>query len=286
MICPRRRNNLRGNSVKVVDCIAETMIEKIRPLEARAPNCYFCGIALPEMLDLCLRINGFDQKYLCTQCGYYIEDNRRSPSPISPQLQKEVEPPPATVLLNIQHNRSETKDNLSRVKCRLCPETFESISIRNHHQKTNHTNPLTGAFKCPFCELEMKQITNLQVHVMRHTGVLPATCEVCGKGFAHAAFLQKHMRSHCVHREFICSICDKGFKYKHGLVQHQLLHTNERPFACDECSKTYRDLSDLRRHKYLHGGVEKRFKCIICYKQFFENKWLRQHMRIHEKTMG
>lgn len=282
MIRPRRRIILR----KVAPPILTESTTDISKPPHEPPNCDFCGIELPDMLDLCLRINGFRQKYLCTPCGYYMEDNQQGIN-LSPASNTIDNSDDAVSLLNSQHIHPEIqKDDDASVKCRLCPNTFESIAIRNQHQKAAHRNPLTAAFKCPFCALEMKQISNLEVHVMRHTGSLPATCEICGKGFAHAAFLQKHMRSHSGDREFVCQVCDKGFKYKHGLVQHQLLHTNERPFACEVCPKTYRDLSDLRRHKYSHGGVEKRFQCVVCHKQFFENKWLRQHMRIHEKQIG
>lgn len=290
MIRPRRRITLRSKVIR--DDGAINAIEPTKD-ESKALNCNSCGVELRDMLEFCRRINGFGQKFLCTQCGNDMEQRCADSllGVIPPTLsdvenhQAETETdddaaPSHQLTIELLGSKSDPKDG-DDVQCRICPRTFASTAARNHHHSASHRNARTGAFRCPYCALEMKQISNLQVHVMRHTGRLPCVCAICGKGFPHAAFLQKHMRAHSGARDFVCATCDKGFKYKHGLVQHQLRHTNARPFACDQCAKTYRDLSDLRRHKYTHGGVAKRFECAVCAKQFFDQKWLRQHMRIH-----
>ncbi|XP_034486514.1 zinc finger protein 184-like [Drosophila innubila] len=56
----------------------------------------------------------------------------------------------------------------------------------------------------------------------------------------------------------------------------------EKNFVCDVCGWSFRDISNLKSHALRHSG-EKKFKCMECDRQFFDNPQLRLHVRVHHK---
>lgn len=287
------------------------------------PTCNRCGIKLQNLYNFCLRIDGFDQKFLCIRCSEDVErkflydhEEDANSDLLQAKSKQETQCLQIEKIQNIVNtggyctdsssgddlygcskcdanfstaieldNHTSTKHKFkNRVKCRICPDTFKVASLRNNHEIDAHKNTDTDNFVCIHCNREMKKIQCMETHVLQqHEGTYHMTCEVCGKGFNRKSLLKNHMENHNESKDYECHLCYKKFRLKYGLTRHILRHSDERPFSCNQCDKTYRDMSDLRRHRYSHGGYEKKFSCLICEKKFYENKTLRYHLRTHEK---
>ena len=127
--------------------------------------------------------------------------------------------------------------------------------------------------------------SQLQKHVLIHTGDRPFKCNSCEKSFtqkSHVTFHQKtvHSKDGFSHKKFLCLVCGRGFSTKGVLNKHKMLHTNERPYKCDICSKSFVQKSHLNVHFAKHTG-QRPFPCLECGKQFTTKQHLKEHSLLH-----
>lgn len=174
--------------------------------------------------------------------------------------------------------------------CLVCEvDKFKTITERQRHEIDVHFNPKTLRYFCTMCEYTTISCNNLSRHMLTHSQKRTHVCEVCGKSFIRPHHLELHAFIHTDKKPFDCTLCKskRSFKHNIGLQLHlRRIHSDQpRRYPCDQCDKVFKDSSDRRRHRWTHGGFEKKFKCTMCSMAFFENKFLRMHMKKHAKVM-
>lgn len=207
-------------------------------------------------------------------------------------------------------------ENIKRLKCAYCPETFLHYSSKNLHEAKTHTKK--KAYKCKDGGCKDKAFysqSQLILHTKRHhTNDRPFVCTICSKGYVVKGELDNHLITHNDDkRQHQCEICGKHFLRKSSILTHiqkvhikderydcnycdakfpkiKLLAThiqdNHREYyACDVCDKTFNNSRNLTSHKYLHKA-DKKFACPVCpKKKFGANHLLRRHIRDSHPTI-
>lgn len=84
--------------------------------------------------------------------------------------------------------------------CEICGASFKrKENLDQHMRKHESTVEERKKFVCPVedCKSTFTRESNLKTHMKSvHGGVLPYTCEICGKGFLYPSLLCLHMESH------------------------------------------------------------------------------------------
>ena len=107
-------------------------------------------------------------------------------------------------------------------------------------------------------------------------------CKLCTRSFKVQYALQHHIKyKHTQPIEFKCEACEKCFDQKYQLIRHAKAHSDVRDFLCLQCGNKYKTPDILLNHtKSVHGG-ERRYKCNICEKAFFNSTKLKEHSLLH-----
>ena len=92
--------------------------------------------------------------------------------------------------------------------------------------------------RCQYCMKTFKCKSQLEVHVLTHTGEKPYTCDVCDKSFTRTSHLQTHKLIHTGEKPHECELCKKRFVTKGELTRHMRTQTGEKPPKCDICHKS------------------------------------------------
>ncbi|XP_075158031.1 uncharacterized protein LOC142231301 [Haematobia irritans] len=173
------------------------------------------------------------------------------------------------------HCGDQSKANNNNNKkwyCKQCSKSFRSQQILDEHKAQQAcTNPIVvrygrprfeippeyialspdNRYKCYFCKMMFKSISNYKTHLLIHENIKP----------------------------FPCSQCPKSFRTRYALSNHELIHNNEKPFACDICGQSFRQVIHLKHHLMNKHSFNKPIKCSIC-SEGFVTKWrLRDHLR-------
>lgn len=84
------------------------------------------------------------------------------------------------------------------IKCHLCKECFSCISTFINHQKRHKKkNNVNFQYLCNSCSYSSPYPGYMKTHLMRHYGVKPFKCQVCGSSYVSKAQLsQHHLLSH------------------------------------------------------------------------------------------
>lgn len=96
-------------------------------------------------------------------------------------------------------------------------------------------------FKCTVCERAFYQKSNLDEHMLCHTGERPHKCIICEKTYTRSAHLRNHYRN------------------VHGLMESlKVIHgdTRQRPHKCVICEKAYTRSAHLKRHSQSAHNLE------------------------------
>uniref|UniRef100_A0A8C6WHL6 Zinc finger protein 865 n=1 Tax=Neogobius melanostomus TaxID=47308 RepID=A0A8C6WHL6_9GOBI len=164
-------------------------------------------------------------------------------------------------------------------------------------------------FSCSHCGLRVRWKSELESHMVVHTGEKPFKCSLCEKSYTQKSTLNAHMKIHSREKPHVCSLCEKGFHQSQHLRDHQhsihhvcpvcssrfpddldkhlKTHVEEgtlhasflKPFSCSKCGKSFRWKSQLQKHTSAH--MEGRHKCPVCERRYVRKHTLTLHMRIH-----
>lgn len=135
-----------------------------------------------------------------------------------------------------QHIRTHTE---GRPKCPECGSTFASaFSLFRHRAKAHNLEHSYTTHKCNLCDKIFFSLSELNLHIQRHSDQKVHTCPECEKSFSAKGNLRIHMRTHAKEKLYQCDICANTFSHPYSLVSHRRIHTNEFPYTCTECGKS------------------------------------------------
>ena len=106
--------------------------------------------------------------------------------------------------------------------------------------------------RCPLCNKQFTNKTNLQVHLRMHRDLRPHRCLYCEKSFTQKSTLRTHLRTHTGEKPFVCSQCARAFSDYSTYRKHQRVHSGEKPYICDICLKAFSQSGNMIRHRQTH----------------------------------
>ena len=223
-----------------------------------------------------------------------------------------------------------------RSVCKACGLIcFDSETLEAHIQKThgeqNSAERAVGVSKrrmsrvsdkpvCDICGWVCKDNTatsmSFKVHMRRHTGEKPFTCELCSVAFRYRANLKRHMILHADVQRFLCQYCARSFQQNQSLLNHIAKHHHTikgdpdsadevhrkgiraaraarcKSTLCELCGKSYSCSAALQVHKCSGGGVfggnagreafmARAFGCNVCNMAYTSASKLYRHVPSH-----
>ena len=126
--------------------------------------------------------------------------------------------------------------------------TTEQFLKRVRERKESSKQPQ----RCPLCNKQFTNKTNLQVHLRMHRDLRPHRCLYCEKSFTQKSTLRTHLRTHTGEKPFVCSQCARAFSDYSTYRKHQRVHSGEKPYICDICLKAFSQSGNMIRHRQTH----------------------------------
>lgn len=168
--------------------------------------------------------------------------------------------------------------------CNECGMQFRSSSKIHAHRKSVHGGKLPH--QCDICQEQFVTKAQLQVHMIKHTGVKPNACGQCDKRYNTAGQLKAHqLHIHSDHPpEYNCDQCGKVMATQRGLERHKQAHIGAKPFICGVCMRALADAHTLKIHMRIHTG-EKPFECDVCGKKFVDRRDMVKHKKKAHKNL-
>ncbi|CAF0960141.1 unnamed protein product [Rotaria sordida] len=160
-----------------------------------------------------------------------------------------------------RHNTNATIPNVNKnlPSSILATPTAEGLTItaiNQTGQKQIFMAKQLGNLKKYQCSLCEKIVTNIQIHVRRHTNDKPYPCTYCEKRFTNSGDLQIHVR----------------------------IHTGEKPYACPLCLKSYRTIGNFNSHVKTHDSGTRPHRCELCNQTFPIPKDWYSHLRSSHRS--
>ena len=176
-------------------------------------------------------------------------------------------------------------NELVRLKCELCDNTFGSRGSLKSHFNSNHSRSTEN--QCNICDKYLDTKSHLKRHIDSVHKVLEGSisCDKCNKSFTSTDNLRKHID--VVHKnikKYSCKDCSQEFSYYASFKSHRVLQHEAEPSKCQLCEKTFTSKRQLKKHdSIVHEFKEKKtikVKCNICKKNFLSKITLDQHVKV------
>ena len=111
------------------------------------------------------------------------------------------------------------KSKANEYQCRLCLEKLIGIDVINPTLQNEE-------YSCQFCELKMKEESELREHEATHTQQSAINCDICDKVVKTQKDLDAHMTNHAGTSSIKCPICDYKAKTAEEVQGHMNSHDN------------------------------------------------------------
>ncbi|XP_064651993.1 zinc finger protein 91-like [Lineus longissimus] len=272
--------------------------EKSRPATSFA--CRKCSDMFSSQSDLMQHIvDNHTMAYVCNDCGQRFKTStllykhRR-------KISKETKMLDSSILIPVSLTTVDVQETKNIYECGICFKQLSSHhSIRRHiqsmHEPKRKAPIVTYQYNCQVCNKSFSTVSNLNRHMVTHSGDKPFACEHCEKRFTQATHYKRHVvTTHGTggSQHFICMHpgCGRKYAYDHDLKSHMSqVHGNQK-FPCPVCGKRFNTEYNVRRHQSVHElargdkqEVQLNFKCEGCAWRFKTEKALKRHMMSHKK---
>ena len=195
--------------------------------------------------------------------------------------------------------------------CHVCDRRFKINYDLKSHIRAIHKGE--KRFMCESCDYRCFTISELKIHMLKHSDVKDFSCSVCDfrakqKGqvrihekrvhFDPVQRLQcdkcpfktivslayrNHVKGHEQNTIFTCAACGLVFYTKQEYRHHyRQKHTELKPIvkvSCSICEKKFRGSSKLRAHMATHTGI-KEYRCRYCNTEYALAGSMRKHFRL------
>lgn len=106
--------------------------------------------------------------------------------------------------------------------CKQCPKTFKTLGCLFSHVQWTHKR--VKKHKCEYCNALYMTSSAKCAHVRKiHLREKKNVCK-CGKGFFSKSELERHLLTHTGVKNFHCHLCEKAYQTRHGLNVHLKSH--------------------------------------------------------------
>ncbi|CAL8114587.1 unnamed protein product [Orchesella dallaii] len=180
---------------------------------------------------------------------------------------------------NVRNHVKFVHQKIKKYACDLCKHKFCSAKDLNRHQMT-HNKSRTYQYPCKLCKKSFVCSRYLKVHVKYiHESNKKHICIFCKKGFYQVSDLNIHILRHIGERHHWCNICEMECSTPGVLQVHKIKHTKLRPFKCPQCPRTFKMSRYMKYHMKKHKRSS--VNCIICSKKLSCKTDLLKHVKCH-----
>lgn len=161
-----------------------------------------------------------------------------------------------------------------------------NTAVKTKRRRVKQDEGDVHPFQCKLCPTVLKDKTNLDRHMFRHTNGRQHRCTICPASFVFATELASHLKYHDPeNHKFVCNECDppRKYFYKRSLLAHTARNheKRERKEVCTVCDKRFFDQSALKKHELIH--TQKSYPCQVCLQKFTRLDHMKQHMKTHNR---
>ena len=171
--------------------------------------------------------------------------------------------------------------------CGVCGKEFPQQHLKYHIMQVHEKQRNFECGQCgKFYALKKQYLQHIK-HVHEKEKYHHHVCETCGKAFVNNTQLENHMLTHTGERNHHCDKCPKRFYTQQHLINHiKNIHDDSKESTtCDLCDAQFENRQKLNYHKtFMHSDKSEKFLCNYCPEVFGRKQHCNRHMEdVHEE---